>query len=222
MEVVILRRIRRIDSVRHREVIPEILDSLPPDDREGQRSRRELRYIDVLMGNSRWILSRLPDPRSGTEVHELGAGDGCLLGKIAARGFSSCGYDLAPRPGALTGAALWERGNFLEREEPFRGVVAGSLILHHLEEKELQSLGKRLRVAERLLFVEPLRSHLALGQGYALLPFLGPVTRHDMIVSIRAGFRPGDLPLALGLPKEWKVEETTTARGGYRLMATRG
>ncbi|HBM77488.1 MAG TPA: hypothetical protein DD438_05205 [Verrucomicrobiales bacterium] len=158
----------------------------------------------------------------GTEVHELGAGDGLLLRKIARLGFRSCGYDLSPRPADLCESLLWQRGDFLEREAPFKGIVAGSLILHHLEAEELERLGKRLQSADCLLFVEPLRSRWALFQGFALRPFLGPVTRHDMMVSIRGGFRPGELPLALGLEEGWKIEEATTFRGGYRLKATRG
>tara|TARA_B100000927_G_scaffold26560_1_gene19932 strand:+ start:283 stop:918 length:636 start_codon:yes stop_codon:yes gene_type:complete len=207
--------------VHHRAVIPEILDSLPPDDRQAQRSRRELRFINTVMGNSRWILSCLSGAAYGAEVHELGAGDGSLLRKIAARGFRLCGYDLSPRPADLCESLLWQQGDFLENKESFEGIVVGSLILHHLEAEELQRLGKRLRGADQLLFVEPLRSHLALIQGCALKLFLGPVTRHDMMVSIRAGFRPGELPLMLGLDHEWKVEEAMTLRGGYRLRAIR-
>ena len=208
--------------VHRRAVVPEILDSLPPDDRQAQRSRRELRCINSLMGNTRWILSCLSAAVPGTEVHELGAGDGLLLSKISGLGLRSCGYDLSPRPADLCESLLWQRGDFLERETPFKGIVAGSLILHHLEAEELERLGKRLQSADCLLFVEPLRSRWALLQGFALRPFLGSVTRHDMMVSIRAGFRPGELPLALGLEEGWKIEEATTFRGGYRLKATRG
>ena len=204
-----------------RAVIPEILDSLSPDDRQAQRSRRELRFINAVMGNSRWILSCLSGAVHGAEVHELGAGEGCLLRKIAAREFRPCGYDLSPRPADLCESFLWQQGDFLESEAPFQGIVVGSLILHHLEVEELKRLGKRFKGADQLLFVEPLRSQWALLQGCALKPFLGPVTRHDMMVSIRAGFRPGELPLMLGLDHEWKVEETMTLRGGYRLRAIR-
>jgi hypothetical protein len=168
------------------------------------------------------MLSCLPATVPGTEVHELGAGDGLLLSKIAGLGFRPCGYDLSSRPADLCESALWQRGDFLESESPFKGIVAGSLVLHHLEAEELEQLGKRLQSADCLLFVEPLRSRWSLLQGYGLRSFLGPVTRHDMMVSIRAGFRPGELPLALGLKEGWKVEEATTFRGGYRLKATRG
>lgn len=204
-----------------RAVIPEILDSLPPDDRRARRSRRELRFINALMGNTRWILSCLSEAVPGTEVHELGAGDGCLLRKLATRGFRVCGYDLLPRPADSCKSLCWQQGDFLQSEALFKGIVTGSLILHHLEAGDLHRLGKRLKGADQLLFVEPLRSHLALLQGCVLKPLLGPVTRHDMIASIRAGFRLGELPLMLGLDDEWKVEETMTLRGGYRLRAMR-
>ena len=42
--------IERMSYVHHRSVTPEILDSLPPDDRQAQRSRRELRLINRVMG----------------------------------------------------------------------------------------------------------------------------------------------------------------------------
>ena len=204
-----------------RAVLPEILDSLPPDDQRALRSRRDLRFINALMGNTRWILSCLSEAVPGTEVHELGAGDGRLLGKLATRGFRLCGYDLLPRPADSCKSLRWQQGDFLQGEESLRGTVTGSLILHHLEAEDLQRLGKRLGDADQLLFVEPLRSELALLQGCVLKPFLSPVTRHDMMVSIRAGFRQGELPLMLGLDDEWKVEETMTLRGGYRLRAKR-
>jgi hypothetical protein len=38
-----------------RQVLPEILDHLPADDPEAIGSRRDLRRINFLMGNKRWI-----------------------------------------------------------------------------------------------------------------------------------------------------------------------
>ncbi len=59
-------------------------------------------------------------------------------------------------------------------------------------------------------------------QGVSLWPLLNRVTRYDMLVSIRAGFRRGELPALLGLERaEWELEERCTLRGAYRLSARR-
>ncbi|MCU0753184.1 MAG: hypothetical protein MUC40_09220 [Akkermansiaceae bacterium] len=50
--------------MKSRIVEPEILDHLPHDDPAARRSRLDLRRINFLMGNERWILrvlGRLPD-----------------------------------------------------------------------------------------------------------------------------------------------------------------
>ena len=45
----------REKPMKHRLLVPEILDGLPPEDPEARRSRRDLRRINFLMGNERWI-----------------------------------------------------------------------------------------------------------------------------------------------------------------------
>ena len=204
-----------------RKVVPEILDSLPPDDPQARKSRRDLRRIDALMGNSRWVLSSLSQMAPGSPVHELGSGEGGMLEKLSTAGFQVSGYDLAPRPPGLSEEVSWQQGDLFADETPFEGAVVATLFLHHFEGEHLAALGRRLAGAHLLAFVEPLRSRLALAEGYALVPFVGQVTRHDMIVSIRAGFQPGELPRALGLDEEWEVSESTTLLGGYRLLANR-
>ena len=73
---------------------------------------------------------------------------------------------------------------------------------------------------QALCFVEPLRTAGALRLGTTMLPFVNRVTRHDMPVSIRAGFVPGELPELLELrPGKWHVREQTTWRGGIRVLA---
>lgn len=213
--------IERRSGVLPREVTPEILDSLSPDDVQARRSRQDLRFINAIMGNTRWIMSSLSDLPPETEIHELGAGDGVLTGRLADRGFSPRGYDLGPPPAGLSEGASWQQGDFLEEETAMRGVVAGTLILHHFKDESLCRIGQRVADASLLSFVEPLRSRVALAEAYALMPFVGKVTRHDMIASIRAGFLPGELPLALGLGDDWEVSETTTVLGGYRFLARR-
>ncbi|MEO1844804.1 MAG: hypothetical protein ABGZ37_11065, partial [Akkermansiaceae bacterium] len=61
-----------------RVVQPELLDELPFDDPDALRSRRDLRFINGVMGNFRWMRRRLAGRAEG-RVIELGAGDGAFL-----------------------------------------------------------------------------------------------------------------------------------------------
>ena len=72
-----------------------------------------------------------------------------------------------------------------------------------------------------LCFSEPWRSRLALAEGYAMCPVVNRVTRHDMLVSIRAGFVPGELAELLGLGSGWVVREDVSLLGACRLLAWR-
>lgn len=209
-----------------RVVRAELLDSLPHDDPEAIRSRRDLRRINALMGNDRWILrtaARFPDAATRGIV-ELGAGDGALAAKLARRFpdtvVSAC--DLAPRPPRLDHRVRWNQCDVFRHEAPTGGVLVANLFLHHFEGAALETLGRFCGECDALVFCEPHRGMLPHLLGGLIRPFVGPVTRHDMHVSIRAGFTRGELPRLLGLGAErWKIEETSTWRGSRRVLAYR-
>ena len=67
------------DLLMERTVIPEILDHLAVDDPRAVRSRRDLRMINFLMGNERWLVSRIRGRAESESVSELGSGRGELL-----------------------------------------------------------------------------------------------------------------------------------------------
>jgi len=209
-----------------RLVEPEILDRLPVDDPEAVRSRRDLRWINFLMGNERWLarrIARLPSARKG--VWEIGAGEGRLLRRLATRQpeMPLTGCDLAPRPASLPDRIVWRQGDvFDELATASGGVLVANLFLHHFDDLSLVRFGSLLANFDALCINEPHRSSLAMAQGRLLLPFVGPVTRHDMLVSIRAGFRRGELPERLGLTAGgWQMREETTWRGALRVLAWR-
>lgn len=208
-----------------RLVEPEILDRLPVDDPEAIRSRRDLRWINFLMGNERWLARRifqLPSARKG--VWEIGAGEGKLLRRLASRDpeVPLTGCDLAPRPRNLSDRVAWRQGDVFDQlVTASGGVLVANLFLHHFDEPALARFGSLLGDFDTLCINEPHRSSLALAQGHLLLPFVGPVTRHDMLLSIRAGFRRGELPERLGLAGDWRVREETTWRGAIRVLACR-
>ena len=210
-----------------RTIVPEILDGLDPHDPGAIRSRRDLRTIDCVMGNSRWIRGRVRRERALHQagVVELGAGDGRLCAGLASDLVEGkvTGLDLMPPPGDLPPAARWKSGNFFESLPGMEGgIVVGSLILHHFEDVGLEALGRELGRFRVLIFCEPWRSRWALALAALATPLAGRVTRHDMPASIRAGFRPGELAQRLlGGGEGWKISESIRASGGVRFQAWR-
>lgn len=211
----------------HRRVEPEILDHLPAEDLSAIRSRRDLRAINFLMGNERWLLRSVrrfsAEAREGG-ITEFGAGEGRLANRLQSEmpcvKIECC--DLAPRPGDLHPGIDWRRSDVLETAPQNHGVLIASLFLHHFEGFALEALGKWCSQFRAFCFAEPLRSRGAIMQGTALLPFVNSVTRHDMIVSIRAGFVRGELAGLMGLSvDQWRIEEQCTWRGGLRVLGWR-
>ncbi len=214
-------------AVSARVVIPEWLDHLPADDPAVVRSRRDLRRINALMGNERWIcrqIRKFHEPLS-RGICEIGAGQGDLCARLAAMLPTAAvtALDLAPRPATLDPRIRWLRGDVFTMPPPAPGgVVIANLFLHHFEGRPLQALGRWMDDAGVLIFNEPDRSRFPHFLGGLLHPFINPVTRHDMHVSIRAGFAPGEIAVLLGLdPGRWQIHETSTCRGSRRVIAWR-
>ncbi len=210
-----------------RILTPELLDSLPPDSPEARRSRRDLMRINRIMGNTAWFIRTAPPlARTGERALELGSGDGRLALRLNTAGLPTDALDQFPAPADWPASARWQAFDLRTfpawSEYP---IVVGNLILHHLTVPELAALGDRLAPYARvLLFNEPFRHHRTrlLWAFAAPLGGASPVTRHDGRVSIEAGFRGDELPLALHLnPDRWQWRITTTVFGAYRMVALR-
>ncbi len=204
----------------------EWLDELPADDPRARRSRADLRRINALMGNARIVASALkplfaPGPRT---LVELGAGDGAFALGMA-RALRSPGMQItlvdrqrivAPETllafKALGASACVDQDDvfdWLERPgEPVDAVMA-NLFLHHFEDgplaRMLALVARRSRV---FVACETRRSTLALA-GARMLGAIGcnDVTRHDAVVSIRAGFRDGDISALWPAGDAWRLRE---------------
>lgn len=203
-----------------RVVEAEILDELPAWDPAARASRADLRRINFLMGNERWILRQARGMAGAARrgIVEWGAGSGELLRKLSSLGPAG-GVDLAERPAGLPEGVAWRQADVFA-DDSSGGVLVANLFLHHFEQDGLRRLGRRMEGFEAVVVVEPWRSRTALALGRAILPMVSPVTRHDMLVSIRAGFRPGELATALGLDGcRWKISESVDFRGGLRWCA---
>ena len=210
-----------------RVIQPELLDSLPPDDPDAQHSRRDLRRINTLMGNHRWLARVLPallEP--GERALELGAGSGELGMRLHRAGIAVDGLDLCPAPPHWPRERPWHRADL----RSFGGygdyaVVFGGLIFHHLCDAELRALGAAFPAGVRtVVAAEPARSGHAqrLFRWFAPLFGANRVTMHDADVSIAAGFQGLELPGALGLtPPTWHVQIEAGFPGGYRMVARR-
>ncbi len=210
-----------------RVVIPELLDHMPAADPEAQRSRRDLRRINFLMGNERWVcrtVRQFPN-ESNRSIVEIGAGDGMLCNKLAALlpQASVTAYDLAPRPSKLAARVEWRQGDIFGSPAPASGgVLVANLFLHHFEGDALTTLGKWFENFELLVFNEPDRARLPHLLGGTLHPWINRVTRHDLHVSIRAGFAAGEISRLLGLAAgRWRTRESSTWRGARRVIVCR-
>ena len=205
----------------HRVVRAEILDDLPAQDPEAVRSRQDLRMINALMGNPGWVRRTLSKVGNIRRIVEVGAGDGRLCRKL--HGWfpeaEIMGIDLTPRPSGLPADISWRRGDLFD-VLPSLGadVVVAVMVLHHFHEERLETFGRLVRCCRTLCACEPWRAALPGWLGSFLVPFVGRVTRHDMPVSIAAGFLPGELPAALRL-SGWHFEETVDPRGSLRVLA---
>lgn len=204
----------------------ELLDHLDPADSGAVRSRRDLRFLDLFLGNSRWILRALQRIQDRcNKFVELGAGEGrlCCCVHAVNPGSEITGLDLIARPRDLPPSIRWVSGDFLQT---LPGVEAeacyGSLILHHLDASALGHLGREFRRFSFLLFSEPYRGMFPLRLAGLSSPLFGEITRHDMPASIRAGFRKGELATLLSLDTaRWEIRETVTRRGTLRFAAIR-
>jgi methyltransferase family protein len=208
-----------------RRVEPEWLDELPAADPRALRSRRDLKRVNAMMANARIVASELP--REARRVAEIGAGDGAFAVRLARR-LRADGHrelTLLDRQAIVTGGTLEElaRHGFAARAveadvfdwlrdaaTPAFDAIVANLFLHHFEPRRLASL-LELAAARTRLFVacEPRRSGTAL-LGSRLLGFAGcnDVTRHDAVVSVRAGFRDREISALWPDAGAWILEES--------------
>jgi hypothetical protein len=210
-----------------RLVEPEIIDHLPPDHPDVIRSRKDLRMINFLMGNERWIARNLRGfgTARARGILEIGAGEGTLLKRLAGkyRGVPLRGCDLAPRPDDLPEHIGWDRRDVFESlVDAAEGILAANLFLHHFTDDELPRFRPLIGRFEVICVNEPYRTAQTITDAKIIMPLVGRATKHDMPASIRAGFLHGELPRLLSLDSaEWRVREETTWRGGIRMLAFR-
>ena len=230
-----------------RVVEPELLDDLPPSDPRAIGSRADLRRLNSIMGHDD-ILSRafhhhLDEALSRSRplrLVELGAGDGTLLLRLARR---------VSAPGLTARVMLLDRQNivspetrhafaalnwsvesvandvFAWLEQPFPAVdmMIANLFLHHFPDKSLTALF-RLAAARTDLFIacEPRRTPFALtASRWLRLIGCNAITRHDAVVSVRAGFIGRELSALWPADNQWQLSEQSAGWFSHCFIATR-
>ncbi len=223
---------------------PELLDELPADDPRAIRSRRDLCRVNAWMENAAIVAGAVREsfPEAPRRIIEIGAGDGKFLLQVARHlGARS----MAPQTNALLvdrQALLqpetqehFERFNwkvcavkadvfdFFESRPESADVVIANLFLHHFSDERLTELLRRVREKSRVMIaVEPRRSRFVLFC-CRLLWLIGSnaVTRHDALVSVRAGFGGQELS-AFWLDNEgWHLTEQPTGLFSHLFVARR-
>ena len=116
-----------------RAVVPEILDHLDSADPAAVRSRRDLRRINWLMGNFRWLERALRELGSPTSLVEVGCGDGRFISQLAARGWKDLtAVDLAPPPPDLPENVTWLQQDVSSALAGTRGGILVANLFWHL------------------------------------------------------------------------------------------
>lgn len=213
--------------MRQRQLQPEILDTLAPNDPAALHNRRDLRVTNFIAGSHRWLRRTLArHVRPGERLLEIGAGTGELGRSLQERGLPADGLDLWPRPSNWPTGHAWHVADLLTFDGyDAYAVICGNLIFHQFSDADLAKLGNRLRDRTRLIVAcEPARRRTS----QILYRLFGPVfganyvSLHDAHVSIAAGFRGDELPRALGLTAPvWDIQCEVSVLGLYRMIATR-
>lgn len=216
-------------SLAQRNVQPELLETYADDHPDAIIGRKDLLLVNGIMGNHRWVMRTLKrEMQPGWRLTELGAGDGALSLKLirggVIQGHQLHAMDLAGRPVSWPADAKWMQGDFTVSTLPATEVVLANLFLHHFKADQLRALGDRLSPETRMIIAaEPARQyiHTLLGRIFCGITRLHPITRYDMQVSIRAGFRGNELSELLGLGPEWVTTASSRPFGAYRFVARR-
>jgi SAM-dependent methyltransferase len=226
-----------------REIRSELLDELPAEDPRAERSRRDLRRVNRWMGNSR-IMGRAlgaiyPAGPPGT-ILEIGAGDGTFLLDLARRlpaGGAPVRARLLDRQALVDPATLRDFSRFGWSIQPVQSdvfeyfnaepesadLILVNLFLHHFHREPLAVLLRSLGAAGRVIVaVEPRRSRVALWCSRLLWGIgCNAVTRHDAVVSVRAGFAGDELSQLWPERPGWRLVERPTGWFSHLFVASR-
>ena len=211
-----------------RIVQPELLDTLPTGDPRAVHSRRDLRRVNGWMRQHAIMavaLQKALNRHPPGHITELGAGDGNFLLRVAQRispqwpDVKVALYDLQKSVSAETLAAFAALGwpaepivadafDWLQTSDAGEVVIA-NLFLHHFEAARLGELFRLISQRAKLFIAsEPRRAPCPLFCSRLLWTIgCNDVTRHDAVVSVRAGFSGKELSALWPDRQNWRLAE---------------
>ncbi len=212
-----------------RLVEPELLDTLPPDNPDAVRSRRDLCRVNAWMRHHDIMAGALQNHMNGRaleQIVELGAGDGNFLlsvaRKISARRpnvnvtlldsqnlvQSRTRFPASRRWAGVRRAIKVDVFDWAQNGSQAEAIIV-NLFLHHFYDISLAGLFHVI-AARTSLFIalEPRRAFWPLFCA-RLLRAIGcnRVTRHDAVVSVRAGFDGDELSRLWPRGNGWQLTE---------------
>ena len=223
-----------------RLVQPELLDGLSPSNPRAIRSRRDLSRINVWMQSAAIMAEALGKHSTvvaPSELVEIGAGDGKFLLSVAKKtsprwpGTKVTLLDLQPVVASATLADFAALGWHAEilatdifdwtTEAAPGGIIIANLFLHHFTDAQLAEL-LRLIAKRTNLFIalEPRRARWPLFCSRLLWSIgCNDVTRHDAVVSVRAGFSGGELSALWPDKNNWQLTEHAVGAFSHLFIA---
>ncbi|GGE05464.1 hypothetical protein GCM10011390_25630 [Aureimonas endophytica] len=231
-----------MSGLRHRRLVPELLDSLPVADPAAIRSRADLVRVNILMGQARIMtgLLRQEIARPPRRILEIGAGDGRFMLGIARRMrahwpapelvlldrldlVSSHRLDAFNALGWHVSAVVADVFSYLEtrRDSSFDLVIA-NLFLHHFDDEALRRLLALIAgVTPVLAATEPRRAPVPyLASRMLLAVGASRITRHDAPASVRAGFAGRELADLWPATRPARIEERRRGLFTHAFVAT--
>ena len=227
-----------------RVVQPELLDSLPANNPDAIRSRRDLRRLNWWMRNASHIraavdsLRRLP-----AIILETGSGDGTFMLSVARElkwkhPVRLTLLDMQPVISAATLASFRELGWDVDVRaeklqdwlaappqtiEPHVDLILGNLFWHHFHDAELRECFARIsQVTRAFIACEPRRwapAYVATRLLWAI--GCNAVTRHDARISVDAGFHNQELSVLWPLDSGMELKEYPAGYASHLFVAER-
>jgi hypothetical protein len=220
----------------------EWLDELPANDARAIGSRRDLRRLNRLMGHVSLLVDawRQNEPdRWISTIVELGAGDGTFLLNCARALSANSGpfkVILVDRVALVTPQTLdgfrelgWtpevvtaDVFEWLPQARVAESAFIANLFLHHFDHERLKVLFEQ--ISSQANFFVGLEPRRAFGPLFfsRLLGLIGcnSVTRHDAVISVRAGFKDKEIS-ALWPSRGWYAHEDDAGLFSHRFTAQR-